>query len=520
MIKLFNNYEPGSNITLLNTIYHKPYKYGDNWVSGAITLIAKDADTGKKLVTTIEDPMYEFYVIKKEFESELNGTWAEAMHKDKLIPCTCKFSRLNYCCSEMLGVTEKYSEYKVNPSGYKLLQNLIHGDPRIFRSNMHISDFYRYKFGQTYVNQPCSITKGYFDIEVDAAKGVSEFPDKGDCPINAITFIDTNVNISYTFLLEDKTNKQFYEVQDMIKNNKQAIDDEIWSYIIQAMGGDTRKIEKYNLQDLRFVILTYPEEKEINMLMDFFSIINHSEVDFIMGWNLVRFDLPYLIDRCTVLGYDPAEVICDKTFKRKTVDLRLDMMNKDNYHLRADAINISSKTTYVDQLLQFTGRRKSKIGSFPNFKLDTIAGLVAGIHKLDYHSVTRNLVKLPMLNYKMFFIYNIIDVVNQICIEESEKDIDYMFALALETNTRYSKLYKPSISIYNETCKIYENELGLICGNNINLIETPKKESYEGAYVSELRMLGDYAKKKINNTPIMVCDNVADEDFTSIRLKI
>ena len=516
MIRLFPEYKPGSNITILNTIYHAPYRYNNEWISGAITLIAKDANTGRKLVTTIEDPKYEFYICPEEHLDELGTEWVEVFPKDKLKLCECPYSKLNYYCADLLEVKAQYSVIKQAPNASQEIAKLIHGSNRLFRSNMNISDFYRYKFGQTYLNQPCAITKGYLDIEVDAAKGVSDFPEHGDCPINAMTFIDHNAMISYTFILEDRSNPQYYEFKELIETDKQSLEDEIWCFIIQSMGGNRQKIEKYNLQDLRFVFLTYKEEEEINMLVDFFTVINKSEVDFALGWNLVKFDLPYMIDRIKVLGYDPANVICDPSFKRKTVDIRLDMVRKDNYHLRADAINISSKTTYVDQLLQFAGRRKSKIGSFPSFKLNTIASLVAGIHKLDYTDVTRNLSKLPMLNYKRFVIYNIIDVINQICIEESEKDIDYMLAMALETNTRYSKLYKPSISIYNETCKIYENELGLICGNNINLINPQPKVSYEGAYVSEPRMLGDYAKIRIGDTPIMVCDNVADEDFTSM----
>ena len=516
MIKLFPEYKPGSNITLLNTIYHAPYRSNNEWISGAITLIAKDVITGQKIVMTSEDPKYEFYICPEEHLDELGTEWVEVFPKDKLKLCECPYSKVNYYCADLLGVKTKYLEIKAAPNSGDQVAKLIHGNNRLFRSNMNISDFYRYKFGQTYLNQPCQITKGYLDIEVDAAKGVADFPEHGDCPINAMTFIDHNKMISYTFLLEDCNNQQFYKFQDLIEKDKKSLDQDIWDYIIQSMGGNQDKITKYNLQDLKFVLLTYPEDHEINMLVDFFTVINESDVDFVMGWNLVKFDLPYIIDRIRVLGYDPATVMCDPTFKRKTVDIRLDMARKDNYHLRADAINISSKSTYVDQLLQFTGRRKAKIGSFPSFKLNTIAGLVAGIHKLDYSDVTRNLLQLPMLDYKRFVIYNIIDVINQICIEESEKDIDYMFALALETNTRYSKLYKPTISIFNETSKIYENELGLICGNNINLINTPEKVSYEGAYVSEPRMLGDYSKIRIGDTPIMVCDNVADEDFTAM----
>ena len=514
MIRLFKNYPEGSNLTLLNTIYHRPYKdeFG-KWTNGAITLIAKDLDLDKKVISTLDDPDYEFYVCKEEYLDELEDYYHSSIEKDKLDLIQCKYREVNAVVADIIGKKKEF--YDNIRNGMKNQNKLNHIDNRIFRSCMNISDFYRYKFGQIYKNEPYPLHKGYLDIEADAAKALSDFPDLGEVPINCVTFIDAWNKQSYTFVLEDKSNPQFETTVEMVKNHKDEFDKIVWENILIAMGDNKDKIPKYNLDGMHFNILFYKEDEELKMLKDLFVVINNSGIDFLLAWNM-RFDIPYIIERIKVLGDDPRRIICHPAFKYKECSYTIDTFHKDDFHLRGDKADISVPWVAIDQLLQFSGRRKSKITSYPNFKLDTIAGICAGIHKIDYSHITNNIKYLPKLNFLLFVIYNIVDVIDQVCIEEAEKDIDYIFTMALATNTRYSKIHKPSISQYNEAIKIYENSLNLIAGNNKNAIKETPKEPYDGAYVSEPRMLGDFAKLKLNGVPIMVCDNVADEDFTAM----
>ena len=483
------------------------------WSNGAITLVAKDLDKDKKIISTIENPKYEYYVCKEEYWDELEDYYHSSFPKEKLELRECPYKNVGLDVAEYLGLTSQFYENLRN--NQRKLNNYMHIDNRIFRSCMNISDFYRYKFGQTYQNNPYTLHKGYLDIEADAIKALGDFPDLGEVPINCVTFIDHWNKQSYTFMLEDHENPQFYEMVKLHDTNKEELDRQIWENIVKAFGGDESKIDKYNLRGMKFNMLFYPEDQELQLLIDLFKIINKSGIDFLLCWNM-KFDIPYIIERIKVLCADPRDIICHPAFKYKECEYVIDTHNMDNYHLRADKGIISAPWVPIDQLLQFCGRRKSKITSFPGFKLDIIAGISAGIHKLSYSHITHNLKFLPKLNWLIYCIYNIVDVIDQICIEEGEKDIDYIFNMALETNTRYSKIHKPSITTYNEAIKIYENKLGLICGNNKNaILETPK-EPYDGAYVSEPRMLGDFAKRTINGTPVMVCDNVADEDFTAM----
>lgn len=516
MIRLFNRYPEGSNITLLNTIYHRPTRDEDTgmWNRGAITLVAKDLDTDKKIISIIEDPLYEYYMVKPEYWDKLGCYYHSTYPIEWLDLKECRYSQLNKDVAKQLGLLNSYYD-DMKCRDWKSRIALYHTDPRIVRSQMHISDFYRYKFDTMYQNNVCPIHKGYFDIEADAEKSLSEFPDMGEVPINAVTFIDSWNKDVYTFLLDDKTNDQIKEFKEELSKDDSKIIGDIWSNILEVMGGDESKIDKYNLRGLKFNFLFYEEDEEIELIRDLFKVMTGTNIDFVMAWNM-KFDIPYIIERCKVLGYSPEDIICHDSFKYKDCEYIIDTFQLDNFHLRTDHANISVPYVLLDQLLMFCGRRKSQITSFPNFKLDTIAGLTAGIHKIDYSHITNNIKKLPRLNYRLFVIYNIIDTIDQMCIEESEKDIDYVFALALESNTRYSKLNKPSIVGFNEAHKLYEKLLNLITGNNINAILKPAKEKFDGAYVSEPRMLDDHPKIKINGTPIQVCDNVVDEDATSM----
>ena len=508
MINLFSRYPNGSNLTILNTIYHKSRKVGETWTDDAITLIAKDLDNDKKVIKTIDRPKYEFYVVDDP-DYQLEGYYHSTLPKNILRLVECDYKSVDVAVAEELDMKSQF--YDNIRMGIRDQNKKMHIDPRIMRSTMNISDFYRYKFRCMYKNEPYPLHKGYLDIEADAAKAVGEFPESGEVPINAVTFIDHWNWQSYTFLLEDVNNPQYYKFKEEYETTDMSI--RIWEKIKEAFGGNESKIEKYKLNNLDFKILFY--EDEITMLRDLFTVINNSGIDFLMAWNM-KFDIPYIIDRIKKLGYNPADIICHPAFKYKECSYFIDENNRDMYHLRTDHATISAPFVYLDQLLMFCGRRKSTITAFPNFKLDTIANLCAGMHKLDYSHITRSLPQLPMLAYDVFAIYNIVDVIAQIVIEESEGDINYVFAMALETNTRYSKIYKPSITEYNTAIYYYEKNYGLICGNNKNQILGTPKESFDGAYVSEQRLLGDQPKLRLNGTPIMVCDNVCDEDFAAM----
>ena len=61
---------------------------------------------------------------------------------------------------------------------------------RVFESDIPITDFYRMRFAEQYKNTETPITRAYLDIEVDNKLSDTPFPADGNCPINAVSYLD------------------------------------------------------------------------------------------------------------------------------------------------------------------------------------------------------------------------------------------------------------------------------------------------------------------------------------------
>ena len=150
------------------------------------------------------------------------------------------------------------------------------------------------------------------------------------------------------------------------------------------------------------------------------------------------------------------------------------------------------------------------MGSFTSFKLDDIAYLTAKVHKLDYSHITNNLAELPYLDYKTFVLYNIIDVINQKCIELKSQDLEYIFAKCIVNCTHYAKGHRQTVYLINRMCKEWDKQ-GLVIRNNTNRWNQ-KPEKYQGALVEDPLTTSDYSKLKIGGIPILLADNALDFD--------
>jgi hypothetical protein len=181
---------------------------------------------------------------------------------------------------------------------------------------------------------------------------------------------------------------------------------------------------------------------------------------------------------------------------------------------RGDYTFISGDTVWIDQMIQYASRRKSKIGSFKSFKLDDIGEMTAGVKKLDYSKITNDITMLPWLNYEIFSLYNIMDTIVQKCIEIKTQDLEYIFAKCIVNNTVYRKGHRQTVYIINRMAKEFDS-LGYIIGNNVNKWnEEPDK--FLGALVGDPTHTNEYAKVKVNGVPTMVCDNLQDNDYKSL----
>lgn len=495
------NYPKGYNLSLLNTIYHRRSKQPNGKYSkDAIDLIIKDNVSGEIFLETIEEPTYDYFVIKPEYCTNYNQFFIE---KEKTDMVSVPFTNLLYDIAQRTNNVNFYMENARNRNMYA--NTRLHTVPNIMMSDSDIEDHYRWKFSNTYQNDEfTNINKAYFDIEVNTKYAQDDFGKIGECPINCVTIIDDKNVIAHTVILRDKENPLIEEFE---RNLNQDMYDEFKEFITSTVGEEQSK--KNGLNNIKFDITFYDEE--IDLIKDVFNYINTLKPEFALAWN-ISFDIVYLIERIKNLGYKPEDIVCHPDFKYKDVTYYVDERNLNEYAERSDYSRISTYTVYTDQMIHFASRRKGQ-SALRSFSLDYIGDKTCNVRKYDYKKYAPTLEELIYTNFKIFVLYNIMDTLVQYCIEHKVNDIGVAYYNVLLNNTRISKIYRQTIYLHNRAIKSFW-KAGLVMGNNCN--KNNEKEKFPGAFVSSPQMNGNYSKLKINGKPVNIFDNLDDFDYKSL----
>lgn len=485
MNMLLKNYPEGSDVTLLNNFYCYPKKNEDTgkWDKGSMTLIYRDNITGEKYNECIEDPDYEYYISNEPINYPALFIPINETHMIK-----APFTSLEKSIAQETGNEAFYRENISN--GNRQANKLLHTVNDVFNSDMHIEDHYRFRFDKEYTNEVYSYSKAFFDIEADTINMKGDFPEPGECPINAITIICQEEKKFYTFLLRNERNPQIAEFE---KNINKALFDEIRDLIRTVVGGRKKEI-KYELDKYDYQFLFYDEEDEIKLISDLFGLINTYRPDFVLAWNMA-FDIPYIIERIKKLGYRPEDIICNPEFNHKIAEYYIDTFHQSDFQARGDYANISSYSVFMCQMIQFASRRKGQ-SAFSQFGLNYIGNAIAGVKKLDYSHITTNIAELPWKDYKTFVIYNIVDTIVQLVVESVTGDIDYVAGKALMNNTRYAKAHRQTVYLANRGCKEFYKDGYIIC-NNHNKYKDKPNGKFPGAIVANPNKLLDIIKTKL-----------------------
>ena len=464
---LIKGYPEGSDLSILNAYYQYASKNPDTgkYEKDYMVISYKDNITQQKKHEVIYEPSYLFYQANEDVSLMYNNLYID---KDKVHPIECKYSELEKTIAELTGNLDFF--YENIRAGNRRGNRALHKIPSIFNSDSNIEDHYRYRFAIDYKNEVYPVDKAYFDIEVDTKYMAGDFPELGECPINAVSYVDDKTHSINVFLLRNENNPLIQEFEDNFKDSAVArkLFEELQQFIIENAGGQ-EKAAKFDLLDLNFNFMFFDDE--IELLKALFSVINHNSPDFMLAWNMA-FDIPYIIERCYALRVDPALILSSQDYEVKYARYYIDELHKNDYELRGDYYSIAADTVYIDQLVQFASRRKGQ-AAFPNFKLDTAADIITkgAVRKLDYSHITTNLTDLPYLNYKIFVFYNIMDTIAQKCIEKTVEDVDYIYMTALNNDTRYSKCHRQTVYLANRARK-YFYSMGYILGNNCNTGES------------------------------------------------
>lgn len=493
----------GNNLSLLNTIYHNPKKYDGKKYSDALTLVYKDNDTGKKYQEFIEHPEYEYFRYKEGIEipeyPEL------CIPADKVEPVRCKYINLE---KEIAQATDNLDFFYDNISNGDRYENRrLHSHTTLFNSDMHIEEFYRYKFAQRYGINNMRITKSYLDIEADTIDMKGDFPEMGECPINAVSYFDQANNKMYTFLLRNKENPLIEQFENKLKTNIGKFFKTLRSTIEDTVNGH-KNVLRYELDKIDFELFFFDDEVEL--IADLFRCINTIKADFVLAWNM-GFDMPYIIERLKKMGIDPASVISTDEFSIKEARYYVDERNAGMPAERGDNATVSSYSVYLDQMVHFASRRKGQ-SAVKSFSLDYIGTMIAGVNKLDYSHLTTDIAQFPYLDYELFVIYNIMDVLVQKCIEDRVRDVDYVYNKTVMNNSRYNKCHRNTIYLKSRGTSEF-NRHGYIIGNNTN-IDTPKV-GFSGGLVAD-PLLNEPNGKVMNGVRTDIRANATDYDYKSL----
>ena len=497
------SHKPGDDITLMQTLDRRFYDE-DHHYKEVLTLIYKDNKTGIKFAEEILDPKYEYYTVKPEYRVSYNRAFVPI---DQCDAHQCIHTKLERDIYTNLGMKKLYEE-RLREGDRKAIKS-IHKDPDVLLSDNNIEDHYRFWFKTQFQNSICPITKAFFDIEVDGIEIAGQFPEMGECPVNAITVVFQQRMETYTFLLRNDKNPLIAEFENELKQHGT---NELKQFVLDHVSEFNKKDGApfyFGLDQMKFNITFYDDE--ILMISDFFRAMNTYKPDFALAWNQA-FDIPYLIERCKALGYDPAQIICHSDFKYKECYYFIDERAKNDYEERCDYFSCSSYTVYLDQMIQYASRRKGQTKTL-SYALDAIGSLVAKVRKLDYKDITQQIDELPYKDYKTCVFYNICDTIVQYCIEYNTGDVDYVFGKVLMNNTRYSKIHRQTVYLTNRGQ--YEMWIyGYIRGNNINL--NNESVPYPGAFVADPLKVNDYSRLKIGNSLSNIFDNLFDSDYKSL----
>ena len=243
--ELEHEYPMGSDITIMNTYYQYPvYQDGKKLSDDFLVLVYKNNSTGNLHHKILFKPTYTYYKCKEGIEPDYNLLFIE---KDKVEEVNVPFTDLEKSIAEE---TDEMEFFKSNLANHDRRANAkLHTNPRIFFSDVNIEDHYRFKFAQMYTNDIRRLNKSFFDIEVDGRFIAGEFPEAGECPINAVSFHDEKSNTSYTFILRQKDNPLIGPFEEKIKSGEFNLT-YIRNFIRDCVGGA-------KLIDCKILIINY-----------------------------------------------------------------------------------------------------------------------------------------------------------------------------------------------------------------------------------------------------------------------
>ena len=458
------------NAMLLDIQYVRPNRNKN--LKDCLYYIYKNLDNGEKYLEIKEEPEIDIYFTKPEYRDHKHHKDYE--HLNKLNKVSTKVTNIIPTIAKDAGPeAQEFLRQVYNSKDYSRLKEFM-TYPYCYAADYGAQSFHRIKWLNELSNtRPKPLTKGFLDIETDSID-IKGFTDATTCPIDLVTLIDSDTMTSYTFALVNRQIKEVEITSDMKRsdynyeierrklyerrhNSEKDLMDNIDDFI-KELHDDFD--ETYGNIDYKF----YFYEDEAKMLVHLLQLVHYLKLDFILIWNM-GFDIPYILKRLEVLGFNPSDIMCHKDFPNKQCYYKYD---KHNYNPKekSEYFFCSSYTIWYDQMALYASIRKGG-KEIRSLRLTDIGHEEINDDKLDY-SEEGDIKKFSYRNYKKYIKYNIKDVLLQYGIERKVNDIDLLYVYSYNNGTPYESVFKQTIKL-RQLQYIYYLKQGLVPGNNINI---------------------------------------------------
>ncbi len=271
----------------------------------------------------------------------------------------------------------------------------------------------------------------FVDIEVEVTDSFPE-PSKAANPVTTICIV-TPEKQCIVLATKDLDNQTQTKIQKQIDEHFKDIDD-----------------------DFSFTFKCFKSEYD---MMSTFMMSFVQKFPMMTGWNYIKFDWQYIINRCKKLGIDIGSASpIGRNFGRDEFPCHVGVM---------DYLDIYAKWDRTVDIKE-------------DFKLDTVGEAVVGIKKVKYEGTIQDMYEK---DYPKYVFYNVIDTALVYLIHQKIKTMDIALTIAHMTQ----------ISIFKAASPVAITEALLareFLTRNLVMAKDPKappskREQFEGAFVKE-----------------------------------
>lgn len=319
----------------------------------------------------------------------------------------------------------------------------------------------------------------YFDIEVEVEKGFPE-PAVAARRVNLITAYGNKSNKFVTFGLEKEFIEHVYLTEEEIKNgafpdgheevremNAKGYFEKITKFykvVKSKITFDSQSAKEFGYENNHEYINC---ENEVELLENFFEYFSNEQFDIITGWNVLTFDIPYLVRRCEVLG-----LMCHRKFSPVR---RIYLMEKRNDYNKMELIPNIGGMSVLDMLHVY---KKANLKQQENYKLGTISSIELGTSKIDLGPDGLKLYKKGQNGWATFTKYNVVDVELLVQLENKKHFLESVIAVCADARIPLEYFFISKRVILGFMLN-YMHSKGLVIPHPGEQQHVP----YEGAYI-------------------------------------